>query len=224
VPTTSRLGAVALIGFTVAGLVWFWLELAPQRLGFEDTDSPAVSLAFLRANAEVYARAGIALLVAGLSLIVSAIAVDDLLAPFADPLRRRAVSAIGLIAAACFVLHGVLRLGVRPLLYIDGLDRTWGEAGYVTIQLLGVHGFAQASILLLCAWIVGAAALGLRSRAIPAVLVLLAAIPGLRLLGLLGPLEVAVDGVWLVMMLAIPVSFVWPSLLGVVLWRRPPSA
>ena len=34
----------------VAGLGWFWAELAPQRLGFEDTDDPAVSLQFLAAE------------------------------------------------------------------------------------------------------------------------------------------------------------------------------
>jgi hypothetical protein len=219
--TASRLGPVALIALTIGGLVWFWLELEPQRLGFEDTDSPATSLAFLRGHAPVYAAAGLALLVAGLALIAGAIAIDDLLAPVADPVARRTVTTLGILAAACFILNGVLKLAVNPLLYIDGLDVSWGESGYVTIQLLGVHGFGQASILLLCSWIVGVATLGWRSRTIPLALVAVAAVAALRLVSLMGPfLASGIDGLWVLLIASIPAALLWPALLGIALLRR----
>ena len=46
----SKVGALALMAFAIAGIAWFTLELAPPNMGFEDTDSPSVSLRFLRAN------------------------------------------------------------------------------------------------------------------------------------------------------------------------------
>ena len=164
---TSRVGALSTIAVALAGIVWFALELVPPNLGFEDTDSPAVGLRFLHGHEQIYAQAGIALVLVAITLTVAVFAMWDVMAPRADPLALRATSALGLFAAAFFFMHGVLRLGVEPLLYIDRLDHDWGEAAYVTVQMVGIHGFAQAAITTVCMWAVGLSLIGLRTRAIP---------------------------------------------------------
>lgn len=68
----SKVGAVSLIGFAVGGIAWFALELVPPGLGFEDTDDPATSLRFLREHAEVWAQAGVVLILMGLALTADA--------------------------------------------------------------------------------------------------------------------------------------------------------
>ena len=219
----SKVGALAVIVFAIAGIAWFALELAPPNMGFEDTDSASVSLAFLRAHGEVYAQGGFALLLMAISLTVAVLAVWDALAPRVDALALRTTTAFGLFASAFFFMHGVLRLGVEPLLYIDGLDHDWGEAAYLAIQMVGLHGFAQAAVTAACLWVVGVALMGMRSRALPIALSVLALIPGFRLLAVLGPLGV-LDGLpeetWFLFMASIPGLLLWCLLLGIVLLRR----
>lgn len=216
----SRVGALAFILFAIAGLAWFALELAPPNLGFEDTDDPAVSLRFLRAHGAIYAQGGLALLVMATSLTVAILGLWAALAPRADALALRTTTVFGLFAAAFFFMHGVVRLGVEPLLYIDGLDHDWGEAAYVAIQMIGLHGFAQAAITAVCLWVTGVSLIGLRSRALPLALCVLAIIPAFRLLGVLGPLGVLPEWGWFLFMASIPGLLVWCLLLGIVLLRR----
>jgi hypothetical protein len=88
----------------VAGLGWLWLYLTPPRLGFSDTDDPAVSLAFLRAHREIYAQdAAMLLLFAGLFL-VAVLATHDRLVSRANPLATRWATAAGLVGVTCFFL------------------------------------------------------------------------------------------------------------------------
>jgi hypothetical protein len=219
----SRVGAFALIAFAVLGLAWFALELAPPNMGFEDTDSPAVSLRFLHDHGHLYAQGGVALLLMAVSLVVATLAVWDALAARADGLALRTTTALGLFAAAFFLMHGVLRLGVGPLLYIDGLDRDWGEAAYLAIQMIGLHGFAQAAITAACLWAVGVSVIGLRTRALPVALCVLALIPAFRLVGVLGPLGIldALPGeTWFLFMASIPGLLIWCLLFGLVSLRR----
>ena len=63
----AKAGAAAIIVFALAGLAWFALELAPPVYGFADTDSPAVSLQYLRAHPDIYAWAGNVLFVMAIS-------------------------------------------------------------------------------------------------------------------------------------------------------------
>jgi hypothetical protein len=219
--TTARLGALSAIVFAVAGIAWFALEIAPPALGFEDTDSPAVMLPFLREHSELSIYAGLALIVMAICLTVATFAVWDALEPRADSLAARSTSAFGIFSAAFFLMHGVVRLAAEPLLYIDGLSHAWGEAAYLIVQVIGIHGFAQAGSLALCMWAVGISLIGLRTRTLPLALCMLGVIPGLRLLGLLGgPLNVLPDVLWIVFMLAIPGVMLWCLLLGLVLLRR----
>ena len=158
-----------------------------------------------------------------ISLTTAVLAVWDALAPRVDALGLRTTTAFGLFAGAFFFMHGVLRLGVEPLLYIDGLDRDWGEAAYLAIQMVGLHGFAQAAVTAACLWVVGVALMGLRTRALPIALCVIALVPAFRLLGVLGPLGV-LDGLpeetWFLFMVSIPGLLLWCLLLGIVLLRR----
>lgn len=211
-----------MIVFALAGIVLIGLELAPQFLGFQDTDDPSVSLRFLREHRDVYVLAGLLLVVMAIALVASVVAVMDVLASRADALGLRVVAVLGVFAAACFLMYGVLRLGAGPLLYIDSLDRDWGEAAYLVVQIVGIHGVAQAAILTLCLWAVGVGVLGYRSRSLPTALCAWAVIPAVRLFGILGPLGLLPDtgGVaWIVFMLSIPGTMLWCLALGVVLLR-----
>lgn len=218
--SSAGVGAIASIVFGVAGLVWMALELAPQPLGFEDTDSPAMGLAFLRGNAIVYVQIGLALFLMAITLAITALAAWDALEGRSNSLGLRLTSAAGLLAATCFFLFGVLRFGVYPLLYLDSLDPDWGEATYLVVQMAGIHGFAQAAIVTSSAWAVGIAVLGARAHVLPRWLAVLSVLPGIRLLAIAGPLGLLPEGSWIFFMLAIPGSMVWFILLGAVLLRR----
>lgn len=216
-------GGVAAIVFGVAGIASVALQLAQQSLGFEDTDDPAVNLDYLRGHLDNYLQQGLVLFLMALTLTIVVFAVWDVLAWRSGSLGLRTVSSIGLAAALCLFLFGVFRYSVRPLLYIDGLNPDWGEAGYLVQQVAGVHGVAQASILAMCGWAVGVAILGFRSSVLPRWLAVLAILPGLRLLSGVGPLlepDALPDGAWILAMLSIPGSFIWFVLLGAVLVRR----
>ena len=221
--SSTAAGGLGAIVFGVAGLVFTALMLGAPSLGFEDTDSPAVSLAYLRDHPDNYVQQGLALFAMSIALTIAVLVTWDILKGRSSSLGLRLVSTVGLMAAASFFLFGVLRYGVRPLLHIDSLDPAWGETAYLVQQIAGVHGFAAAAILTMCGWAVGVAVLGYRSRALPRWLALLAVIPAFRLLTFVGPMlppELALDGLWIVFMVSIPGSMAWFIALGAVLLRR----
>ena len=209
-------GAIALVAAGLAGIAWSWLELTPPRLGFDDTDSPEVSLRFLHAHPEVYAQSGVALFVLAAALLVATLVVAERLAARSDPLGVRTLTAIGLVSAACFFLHGVLRFSVEPILSIDDLDHAWGSAAYLAVQMAGIHGVAQAGTFALCVWVVGVSVLGLRARVVPMPIALLAVIPAFRITGLLvAPFVTLPDVTWILAIAAIPGVMLWCLLFGI---------
>jgi hypothetical protein len=218
-----RAGGIATVIAGLGGIVWFTLELLPPVLGFDDTDNPAVSLDYLRQHPQFYPLAGVVLFTTAIALVVASFAVSDALEPRTSSLTRRSLSALGLLSAAFLFMHGVLRSSVGPLLYIDGMNSAWGESAYLTIQMLGIHGFAQAGLLMLCVWTVGISVAGARSRALPIWLCVLGIATGLRLvLVVAGPLLMAAridlpEILWLGSMALIPLSMLWWLGLGVVL-------
>jgi hypothetical protein len=223
--TSRQIGGLATTHSGALGAIWFWLETAPPRLGFDDTDDPAVSLAYLHDHPDIYAQIGLVLLVMTIALIVAAFVAHDLLTASADATALRVVTAVGLLAAGCLFMHGVIRLGVQPLLYIHGLDPAWGQSAYVAVQMLTVHGFGQAAITALCLWAVGVSVIGWRTRSLPAWLAILGLVPALRLLGVLGPLGLSTlpDAMWIVFMATIPGVMVWTIAFGLVLMLRGPD-
>jgi len=219
----SKRAGLAVITAGLAGVIWFYLESAPPRLGFDDTDSPLVSLRYLQIHHVIYAQAGLALFILAIALIVATHAVGDVLASRADPLALRVVATFGLFSAAFFFMHGVLRLGVLPILYMQSLREEWGQMAYLVGQFTGIHGFAQAGITTLCVWAVGTSLIGVRTRALPIGLCVLGLVPGFRLLGILGPFGVTPDGLWIFFMASIVGAMLWCMALGVVLVARRPT-
>ena len=224
-PTAER-GAPIVAG--LAGLAWFWLELAPQRYGFEDTDNPATGLAFVAAHPEAWQQAGVALAVMALALVVTVLAMRDrmsglepLAAEHATPIAPRAVTVVGLVAAAALLGMAGVRLSGGPMLYVRGLDQAWGEMAYTVTQFVGVQLLAVGGLALLALWIVGIAWIGGRGGAVPRGVAILALLPGVRLLAIPG-LAGAPDWLWFVMLAALPAAFLWLVLLGV--WRPSPRA
>jgi hypothetical protein len=225
VGSTAKFGALSISVAALAAVVWFALELAQPNLGFEDTDNAAVGVAFLREHSEIHVQAGIVLMVIAVTLMVASFAVSDVLAPRSNSLALRSTTAFGVLAAASFFMLGVLRLAVGPVLYINSLDRDWGEAAYLVILLLGTHGFAQAAITALCLWAVGLSLIGLRTRALPLALCALGILPALRIVGaLVGQLDVLPEEAWFVFIASIVGVMLWCLGLGVVLWRMPSGA
>jgi len=189
--STARFGALSIILFALAGIAWIALELAPPILGFADTDDPSVSLQFLREHSDIYVHAGIFLILMAITLTIATFAVSDVAAPRSNSLALRSTSAFGLFSAAFFLGHGALREGAGPLLYIDSLNHDWGQAAYLAVQMVGIHGFAQAAVLALCTWAVGISLIGLRSKTVPIALGALGIFPAFHLVAaLLGPLGV----------------------------------
>lgn len=205
------------------GITWFALELLPPVLGFDDTDNPAVSLDYLRQYPQFYPLAGVVLFIMAIAFVVASFAVSDALAPRTSSITRRSLSALGLMSAAFLFMHGVLRESVGPMLYIDGINSGWGESAYLTTQMLGTHGFAQASLLALCVWAVGVSVAGARSHALPIWLCVLGVVAGLRLVMLIaGPFLTAAsidlpEFLWLGSVALIPLGMLWWLALGVVL-------
>ena len=220
---TTMAGALASIVFALAGIALFILETTPPRLGFEDTDNPAVMVRFVQAYPDVFIYAGLALILMAISLTAATLAVGDAFAPRSNPLAVRCVSAFGLLAAAFFLLSAALHIGASgPLLHMAGLRAEWGEAAYLAFnvanQASGIMG-----IFMLCAWAVGLSLIGLRTRVIPIALCALGILPAIRLVtGVLGPLGLLPDSefLWIIGMASIPGVMVWCLVLGLVLLRR----
>lgn len=226
-PGGTRIAGIASIITGIAGAAWFYLESTPPRLGFDDTDSPAVSLQFLEQHAIVYAQSGVTLFVMAIALIIASHAVSEVLARRASLLAVKVVTTLGTLSAAFFFMHGVLRLGVQPILYVNGLREEWGQTAYLVSQFAGIHGFAQAGITMLCLWAVGISIIGFRTRALPIGVCLLGLVPGFRLLGILGPIlkssgaDEFPGGVWILFMASIVGVMLWCLAVGIVLLLRP---
>jgi len=206
----------------LAGLVWVWTELAPQRFGFEDTDDPAVGLQFLAAHPGSHASAGLWLMIASLALIATVLEVAGRLGQSdarepegrSAPLGTSYLRVIGLLAGALLLVMALTRLAEGPVRHVQSLDQAWGETAYLITQFVGVQLAAVGGLFLLALWIAGTVWLGVRRGLVPRPLAMLALLPSVRIAGVLGPLGVEVEGFWLLSMAAIPAAFAWLALLG----------
>lgn len=205
----------------LAGLGWFWSELAPQREGFPDTDNPAQGLKFVAAHPEAWTLAGLTLMVAALALAATVLGRHrDLEQRLPDDADRPSIAPkfftfVGLLSAALLLGMAILRLVGGPLLYVRSLDQGWGEAAYLVTQFVGVQLLALGGVLLLPLWIVGMAWLGARRGVIPRALAWLAILPAVRLTAVLGTFGALPEGLWPLYMAAIPAAWIWLILLGI---------
>ena len=225
--SAARAAGLSAITFALASLAFFALQLAPPMLGFDDTDNPAVSLAFVRAHPDINVFAGLCLIMMAITLVVTILGVADVVVPRADSLALRCASTFGLFAAALFLVTGGLRIGASgPLLHIAGLRDDWGETAYLAFNVTG-QAAGITAIVGLCLWAIALSVIGRRRRVLPVWLCVLGIVPAFRLLGgTLGPLGVLPDSefLWILGMVSIPGTMVWCLLLGLVLLRRGSSS
>lgn len=221
--SAARAAGLSAITFALVSLAFFALQLAPPILGFDDTDNPAVSLAFVRAHPDINVFAGLSLILMAITLVVTILGVADVVAPRADSLALRFASTFGLFAAALFLVTGGLRIGASgPLLHIAGLRDEWGETAYLAFNVVG-QAAGITAIVGLCLWVITLSVIGRRTSVLPLWLCVLGIVPAFRLLGgTLGPLGVLPDSelLWILGMVSIPGTMVWCLLLGIVLLRR----
>ncbi len=221
--TTARVAGVSTMVFALAGFAWFAFQLAPPILGFDDTDNPAVSIAFVRAHPDIHVLAGLSLILMAIALTVAILGVAEVIAPRADSLALRSVSAFGLFAAALFLVTGGLQIAKSgPLLHIANLRDEWGEAAYLAFNVAS-QAAVISGIVGLCLWAAGLSVIGRRRRVLPTWLCVLGIVPAFRLVaGTLGPLGLLpeIELLWIIGMISIPGTMVWCLLLGIVLLRR----
>ena len=214
----DRVGSrVAPIVAGLAGLAWVWFELAPQRLGFPDTDDPAMSLRFLEAHPEAWIQAGFSLAIAALALIPTVLAMRsrlrsrDLGQP--SDLVVGTITVVGLVGAAMLLGMAAVRLAVEPVRYVHSLSQAWGETAYLVTQFVGTQLLGIAGLALLAMWIGSVAWLGARRGVMQRGLAVLAILPAFRLAALPG-IRLLPEGTWVLLMAAIPAAFLWLLLLG----------
>lgn len=194
---------IALIVCALAFAAVSALELAPGDAR-GDGDNPADSLEYLAQFGLFYSYSGFALVVGGVALVVAVVGIRHLMGR--QSLAFAAASTIGMLGGGFLIVAGVMRMqanGTVP--HIANLNRSWGEAAYLAVQMAGTQGLLSAGMLALAAWLV---AFGLvlwrRGVRVPA---LAAVLPTLVLLILLGdlalPFLVAPDGLFVFYILAI---------------------
>lgn len=220
---TTKVAALSTILFALAGIVWVVLEGTPPRLGFEDTDDPAVMVGFIRQYPEVFVQAGTMLVLMAISLTIAVLAVAEVVGPPSGAVGLRSTSAFGLFSAAFFLFGGAVRIGSSgPLLHMAGLREEWGEGAYLAAQVVS-QGLLIGGIFALCLWAVGLSLIGLRTKVIPLALCVLGILPAFRIVsGMLGPLGLLPDSdvLWVISIASIFGTILWCFVLGIVLLRR----
>jgi hypothetical protein len=222
--STTRIAAISTIVFALAAVVWFVLEGTPPRLGFEDTDDPAIMVGFIQQHPEVFVQAGAMLVLMAISLAIAVLAVEEVVRPQSGGVGLRSTSAFGLFSAAFFLFGGAVRIGSSgPLLHMAGLREAWGEGAYVAAQVVS-QAVLISGIFGVCLWAVGLSLIGLRMKVIPLALCAFGIFPAFRIIsGLLGPLGFLPDTgglFWVLSIASIFGTILWCLILGIVLLRR----
>lgn len=220
--SATKVAALSTLFFSLAGIVWFVLESTPPRLGFSDTDDPAVMVRFVREHPAVFVQSGTTLILMAISLTIAVLAVAEVVAPRSGALSLRSTSAFGLFSAAFFLFGGAVRIGSSgPLLHMAGLREEWGEGAYLAAQVVS-QGLLIGGIFALCLWAVGLSLIGLRTKVIPLALCVLGVLPAFRIAsGMLGPLGLLpeLDVLWVISIASIFGTILWCFVLGIVLLR-----
>lgn len=218
---SAKIGGVALIVYAVFYLAGY--VLASPLVGLEDGDNPLVSLAFLRQDANLYFLSGLAAVLAAILLVVSVLALHDMILQSPASIIGRTATAFGLFTAAFIFGHGILRMNAPgTLLYMESLDPAWGQAAYLAVQTVGTQGLAAAGIFGFSIWAVGLSVAGRRQGALPLGLAMLGIVPTLPwLMGLLGRAGILPDSLWLLYIVSIILGIpIWSVVLGVFFLKR----
>ena len=218
---SAKFGGVALIVFAAFYLASF--VLASPLVGLEDGDNPLVSLAFLRQDANLYFLSGLASVLAAFLLVISVLALYDLMLQSPGSLLGRTTSTFGLFTSAFLFGHGILKINAPgTLLYMESLDPAWGQAAYLAVQMVGTQGLAAAGIFGFSIWAVGLSVAGRRQGALPPGLAMSGIVPTLPwLMGLLGRAGLLPDSLWLLYIFSILLTIpIWSVVLGIFFLTR----
>ena len=184
-PAGNRAGLAGMISavlFTVAGAAGFVLETTARTDGYDDGDNPAQSVAMFAVNPNSYSLSGLALATAAIALLMLVLAVSESVLTSVRPLYARFVTGLGLIAAAMLFLGGVIRLQAPgTVTHIASLDRDWGLAAYLAVQMSGTQGALSAAIFAFGLWTVALCATAAKPRALPLPVLILGLLPALTL-------------------------------------------
>jgi len=184
-PQARRAGVAGPIGaalFVGAGVAGYLFETTARTDGFDDGDNPAHSLALFAVNPTPYSLSGLALAVSALALLMLVLATAESVLAVVRPLYARFVTGVGLISAALLFLGGVIRLQAPgTVTHIASLDREWGIAAYLAVQMSGTQGALSAAIFAFALWSVGLCLVAARPRALPVPVLLLGLLPALVL-------------------------------------------
>ncbi|MGV8907917.1 MAG: hypothetical protein ACOH1Y_02965 [Propionicimonas sp.] len=209
--------AISTVVSALLGLTWLWLFALQPLLGFEDTDDPAVGVAFVAAHPQLFALTGQVLILMSLVLTISVACIAESHLAGLPRWPVAATTAAGLVAAACFLVFGAMRVGTSgPLLHIAGLRQEWGETAYLVVQIAGVQGLLPAGLLALALWAVGTSLIGFARRTLPLAIIVLGGVPALHVLArLMGSFGVLPDAAWVVLVATIPGTMLWCLALGI---------
>ena len=214
-------GGLSAVIVGVLGIAWFAIETIPPRLGFDDTDNPAVMVQFIRSHPHVFVYSGLTTILVGIFLVVASTAVGELISSRSSVLTRRSLTILGLFTAAFFLVNGAAHIQASgPLLHMAELRGAWGEGAYLAFQILSQSLLIMA-LTTLSLWAVGLSLIGLRTRILPVALCALGILPAARIVvGVLGPLNLVPDGLWILGLISVPGLFLWCLALGVVVLVR----
>jgi hypothetical protein len=221
-------GPLSAVLFTAAGAAGFVLETTARSAGFDDGDNPAQSVALFAVNPTPYSLSGLTLAVAAVALLMLVLAVHESVLAAVRPLYARFVTGIGLISAVLLFLGGVIRLQAPgTVTHIAGLDREWGLAAYLAVQMSGTQGALSAAIFAFALWAVGVCVAAARPHTLPLPVLLVGLLPALvlviPLIALAGRVigQDTSDVLYPIYLIAIFVGIPLFSLaVGWVLWRR----
>ena len=125
--------------------------------GRGDGDNPTDGLRYFAELGDLYTYSGLALVIAGVLLVASAIGIYRLLG--STTLSFSTASVFALISAGALFTAGVLRMqSIGTVPYIASLDQSWGESAYLAVHLVGTQGLISAGMIGVAGWLV---ALGL---------------------------------------------------------------
>ncbi|MBX0300169.1 hypothetical protein K2F54_09295 [Cryobacterium sp. 1639] len=227
----QRAGLAGVIGavlFVLAGAAGFVLETTARTEGMDDGDNPAEGLALFAVNPSAYSLSGLALSTSAIALLLLLVlTVAETALRSARPLYARFVTGLGLISVVLFFLAGVIRLQAPgTVTHIASLDRDWGLAAYLAVQMSGTQGALSAAIFACALWSTGLCVASARPRSLPVAVLVLGVLPALVVLLPLGALvgrlagQSIADLVYPVYLVAIVVGLpLFMLALGAALWR-----
>jgi hypothetical protein len=218
---TRRIGAFAAIALGVLGIAGpLYGSLAAGGLGGVVPD-PAADLARVTANTVLLSGGGTIRALFGLSLIIVALALHELLRA-AAPFKMAVATAAGVIGGALFIVIGIGRLGIYDVLAkLDATDHSAAVAAYaglsVVTLLLVTAGFSMFGVFVL----VSSAVAG-QSRLMSRPLSYVGILFGFALIGAhvtgLSTTSLALN------IVMGPLLTIWPVWLGISLFRGSPTS